>query len=109
MATKSLRSTTRQAPPPPAPPPPPRKASVTSAQLRRVAQADASNPPAIQTPTKVPHLVVNFRLSAQLVEALAIAAEENNTTQKVLFARALKAAGYPVLPVDLEDRRPRRR
>ena len=77
-------------------------------ELRRLAGADERQPPAVM-PRRVRTIMVNFRLTERLANALSSEATKAKTTQKVIVTRALAAAGLSVPPEDLEDRTPRRR
>jgi uncharacterized tellurite resistance protein B-like protein len=81
---------------------------LSSAELKRIAGADQSQPPAVM-PRVQRTVMVNFRLTEDLADALAAAAASSNTTQKVIVARALASAGLAVPAEDLEDRTKRRR
>jgi hypothetical protein len=104
MAPKVLKSV--QKPIAPAPEPP--RQRLAPAVLRDIAErADPTHPPAVVSAGRVSQLV-NFRVDIALADWLADQAEAEGTTQKVVITRALAAAGAPVSPRDLEDRRPRR-
>lgn len=81
---------------------------LSSVELKRIAGADQSQPPAVM-PRIQRTVMVNFRLSEDLADALSAAAAHSGTTQKVIVARALASAGLRVPPEDLEDRTRRRR
>jgi hypothetical protein len=53
--------------------------------------------------------LINVKVDEALAIALAERAQTEGVTQKQIIMRALKAAGLPVSPLDLEDRTPRRR
>jgi hypothetical protein len=75
--------------------------------LRELAAADPSIPPAVMPSTG--REVVNFRISASVVDQLDAAADAEGTTRKVIITRALAKAGFRIPQPDLEDRTPRRR
>jgi 3-hydroxyacyl-CoA dehydrogenase len=52
---------------------------------------------------------VMVNMAEESAIALAHQAKAQGITQKQLVCRALKAAGVPMDPLDLEDRTPRRR
>ena len=80
----------------------------SAADLRQLARMDQRQPPAIM-PEQSKTVLVNFRLSEKLADALAAAATKKGTTQKLILTRALAASGIAVPPEDLEDRTPRRK
>lgn len=88
---------------------PVRKAVANAAQLRQLAKAEQSQPPAVQPAASEPQVTMNFRISATLAKQLSKAAEAEETTQKVVLARALQGAGFDVPDCDLLDRRATRR
>ena len=101
MATRQLRSIARPA---------------SAATLRQVAtDAGRSLPPAKvkrASPVngkKPPKVLVNFKVDEDLARQIALAAEAEHITQKVIITRALKKAGFRVDPSDLVDGGGRRR
>ena len=92
-----------------APHPAPARPRLTSDAMRAIAErADPTQPPAVMPEGKGSTLTT-LRIQTGLADAIADAARAEGTTQKVIITRALAAAGFPVSPVDLEDRTPRRR
>jgi len=107
MARNALKSLSKEldTEPPPAPP-----VDGPSANVLRQIAADAgrSLPPAtVRTNRRT--VLINVKVDEALAIALAERAQTEGVTQKQIIMRALKAAGLPVSPLDLEDRTPRRR
>jgi hypothetical protein len=114
MPARTLKSVVApaEAPEPPRAPAPPRPSRLSPAALREIAaRADPSQPPAVMPAPQQgqPSRLLTVRLQTPLADAIADAAEAQGITQKMVLTRALAAAGFPVSPLDLEDRTPRRR
>lgn len=105
MVAKTLKNIAAADPPAASIPPAPTR--LAPDVLRRLAAgADPSQPPAVMP---VGSTLLTLRVQPDLADAIADAAQAQGTTQKVIVTRALAAAGFDVMQVDLEDRTPRRR